>query len=366
MANLNRGIISGVVSNEPDLRTMGGGDKATKVARFSLQIAREYGETYDYVSCLAFGKQAEWIETNGIHAGMPLVVRDGRIQTGSYTGADGKKVYTTEVVCTALALGSAWINKVLLSGNLVRDPEVRYTGQSQDAKAVCHFTVAVKRRFSQENESDFILCTAFGKQGEFVSKQFVQGDNIIVDDGRIQTGSYTNKDGVTVYTTEVIANSVEFGESKASRDARRNGNNAAYPAQPQQTPTQQMPQQSGTGQMPMGAGSTNPAVPPQMVPAQTSQMANPPMPQQPAMQQPMPQQPAMQQPAMQQQASPQQQTPQPPVQQQTPAMPAQTQQSPAQQTSAGNTPGQFAGSGNPPMGAGAFPFGTIPMGNVFH
>lgn len=63
MANLNRGIISGVVSNEPDLRTMGGGDKATKVVRFSLQIAREYGETYDCVSCVAFGKQAEWIET---------------------------------------------------------------------------------------------------------------------------------------------------------------------------------------------------------------------------------------------------------------------------------------------------------------
>ena len=352
MANLNRGIISGVVSNEPDLRTMGGGDKATKVARFSLQIAREYGETYDCVSCVAFGKQAELIETNGIHAGMPLVVKDGRIQTGSYTGADGKKVYTTEVVCTAFALGSAWINKVLLSGNLVRDPEVRYTGQSQDAKAVCHFTVAVKRRFSQENESDFILCTAFGKQGEFVSKQFMQGDNIIVDDGRIQTGSYTNKDGVTVYTTEVIANSVEFGESKASRDARRNGNNA-YPAQPQQTPTQQMPQQPAMQQPMMQQ-------PEMQQPAMQQPMMQQPAMQQPAMQQPMMQQPAMQQPAMQQP------TPQPPVQQQAPAMPAQTQQSPAQQTSAGNTPGQFAGSGNPPMGAGAFPFGTIPMGNVFH
>lgn len=106
------------------------------------------------------------------------------------------------------------MNNVILVGRLTRDPEVRYT---DGGKSVAKFTVAVDRRFKQEGgqTADFISCVAFGKTAEFVEKYFKQGNKIGVE-GRIQTGSYTNKDGVKVYTTDVAVENVEFVESKAS------------------------------------------------------------------------------------------------------------------------------------------------------
>ena len=108
------------------------------------------------------------------------------------------------------------MNKIILMGRLTRDPDVRYT-QGEQAMAIARFTLAVDRRFKRENEqqADFISCVAFARQGEFIEKYTHQGTKLVVE-GRIQTGSYTNKDGVKVYTTDVVVESCEFAESKAA------------------------------------------------------------------------------------------------------------------------------------------------------
>lgn len=108
------------------------------------------------------------------------------------------------------------MNKVILMGRLTRDPEVRYT-QGDNASAVARFSLAVDRRFKKEGEqtADFINCVAFGKTGEFIEKYGRKGTKFVVE-GRIQTGSYTNKDGQKVYTTDVVCENLEFAESKNS------------------------------------------------------------------------------------------------------------------------------------------------------
>ena len=104
------------------------------------------------------------------------------------------------------------MNKVIAIGRLTRDPDSRAT---QDGKEVAQFTVAVDRRVKKEGQptADFIPCVAFGKTAEFISKYFHKGMKIVLT-GRIQTGSYTNKDGQKVYTTDVVVEEAEFGESK--------------------------------------------------------------------------------------------------------------------------------------------------------
>ena len=117
------------------------------------------------------------------------------------------------------------MNKVVLVGRLTRDPEVRYS-QGNNATAVARYTVAVDRRFKRDGEptADFIPCVIFGRSAEFAEKYFHQGMRVSIS-GRIQTGSYTNKDGVKVYTTEVIVEQQEFAESKNA-----GGNNGGYSA----------------------------------------------------------------------------------------------------------------------------------------
>lgn len=107
------------------------------------------------------------------------------------------------------------MNKVVLMGRLVRDPEVRYT--AGENLAIARYTLAVDRRFKREHEAtaDFISCVAFGKTGEFAEKYFKKGTKITVS-GRIQTGSYTNDRGDKVYTTDVVVEEQEFAESKNS------------------------------------------------------------------------------------------------------------------------------------------------------
>lgn len=96
------------------------------------------------------------------------------------------------------------MNKVILMGRLARDPEVRYT-QGEQAMAVARYTLAVDRRGkNQENSADFIQCVAFGKAGEFAERYLHKGTKIVLT-GRIQTGSYTNKEGQCIYTTDVVA-----------------------------------------------------------------------------------------------------------------------------------------------------------------
>lgn len=106
------------------------------------------------------------------------------------------------------------MNKVILMGRLTRDPDVRYTA-GDNPTAIGRYTLAVDRRYKREGEAtaDFINCVAFGKQGEFAEKYFRQGTKVLVT-GRIQTGSYTNRDGVKVYTTDVVVEEQEFAESK--------------------------------------------------------------------------------------------------------------------------------------------------------
>lgn len=111
------------------------------------------------------------------------------------------------------------MNKVMLMGRMTRDAEVRYT-QGENSSAVARFTLAVDRRFQRQGDeqtADFISCVAFGKTAEFIEKYGHQGTKFVVE-GRIQTGSYTNKDGIKVYTTDVIVEHVEFAESKNSSE----------------------------------------------------------------------------------------------------------------------------------------------------
>ena len=116
------------------------------------------------------------------------------------------------------------MNKVILMGRLTRDPEVRYS-QGENATAVARYTLAVDRRYNRNNDeqsADFISCVAFGRNGEFAEKYLRKGTKIVAT-GRIQTGSYTNKDGVRVYTTEVVIEEQEFAESKNSSSAGNGG-----------------------------------------------------------------------------------------------------------------------------------------------
>ena len=102
-------------------------------------------------------------------------------------------------------------------GRLTADPEIRYS-QGENPTAIARYALAINRRFQREGEqtADFINCVAFGRNAEFAEKYFHKGIKIVVT-GRIQTGSYTNKDGVKVYTTDVVVEDQEFAESKSDQ-----------------------------------------------------------------------------------------------------------------------------------------------------
>ena len=126
------------------------------------------------------------------------------------------------------------MNKVILMGRLTRDPDVRYS-QGDSPMAIARYTLAVDRRFRRDNDqqtADFISCVAFGRNGEFAEKYLHQGTKIVAE-GRIQTGSYTNKDGNKVYTPEVVVENQEFAESKASAS----NNEGGFQPQAQSAPT---------------------------------------------------------------------------------------------------------------------------------
>lgn len=140
------------------------------------------------------------------------------------------------------------MNKVILMGRLTRDPEVRYSS-GENALAIARYTLAVDRRFHKDNEAsaDFIACVAFGKGGEFAEKYLRQGTKIVVT-GRIQTGSYTNREGQKVYTTEIVVEDQEFAESKAASQ-----NNSQTSAGSRQQPPPPMPtNKDGFMQIPDG------------------------------------------------------------------------------------------------------------------
>lgn len=130
------------------------------------------------------------------------------------------------------------MNKVILMGRLTRDPEVRYSQGGENSLAIARYTLAVDRRFRRNNDNnvqnaDFIGCVAFGRSAEFAEKYFRQGLKVVVT-GRIQTGSYMNKEGQKVYTTDVVVEDQEFAESKS---ASNQGSHTASAASPSPSPS---------------------------------------------------------------------------------------------------------------------------------
>lgn len=113
------------------------------------------------------------------------------------------------------------MNKVILMGRLTRDPDIKYIQKQNDQQtAVARFTLAVDKRFKRQGDeqtADFINCVAFGKTAEFVESYLKQGTKVVAC-GRIQTGSYTNKEGQKVYTTNVVIEELEFAESKKTQE----------------------------------------------------------------------------------------------------------------------------------------------------
>lgn len=128
------------------------------------------------------------------------------------------------------------MNKAILMGRLTRDPEIRYSQGTAQPTAIARYTLAVDRRFRRDQDqqtADFIPCVAFGRSAEFAEKYLHKGIKIAVT-GRIQTGSYTNRDGQKVYTTEVIVEDQEFAESK---NASGGGDGQGYSSQDRPSPS---------------------------------------------------------------------------------------------------------------------------------
>lgn len=135
------------------------------------------------------------------------------------------------------------MNQVILMGRLTRDPDVRYSQGSQPI-AIARYTLAVDRRSrSDEQNADFISCVAFGRSAEFAEKYLQQGTKILIR-GRIQTGSYTNRDGQKVYTTDVVVEEHEFAESKAA--SQNSGSNYGEYSKYSQEPRQADPERASS------------------------------------------------------------------------------------------------------------------------
>lgn len=128
------------------------------------------------------------------------------------------------------------MNKVILMGRLTRDPEIRYSA-GENQTAIARYTLAVDRRIRRQGDeqtADFINCVVFGRGAEFAEKYLHQGTKIVAV-GRIQTGSYTNKEGQRIYTTEVVVEEQEFAESKASAAGNGGGQQQNSPSRPEPT-----------------------------------------------------------------------------------------------------------------------------------
>lgn len=124
------------------------------------------------------------------------------------------------------------MNKVILMGRLTRNPDIR-SSQGDGKPAIARYTLAVERKYNRSDQiADFISCVAFGRLAEFAEKYLKQGTKIVVI-GRIQTGSYTNKDGNKIYTTDVIVEENEFAESKSNSSSSANENNPATSNDPE-------------------------------------------------------------------------------------------------------------------------------------
>ena len=142
------------------------------------------------------------------------------------------------------------MNRVILMGRLTRDPDIRYSA-GENSTAIARYTLAVDRRFTRRNDengqtADFIGCVAFGRSAEFAEKYLHQGTKILVT-GRIQTGSYTNRDGQKVYTTDVVVEDQEFAESKAAAESHGVSTGAGTANTAPSRPSAPMPDEASAG-----------------------------------------------------------------------------------------------------------------------
>ena len=149
------------------------------------------------------------------------------------------------------------MNKAILMGRLTRNPDIRYT-QGEKPMCIARYTLAVNRHFKRdrEQEADFISCVAFGRQADFAEKYLQKGTKIVIS-GRIQTGSYTNREGARVYTTDIVVEEQDFAESKASAAGNESESKAAAteseaPKQKEETAANQPPLQDGFMTIPEG------------------------------------------------------------------------------------------------------------------
>ena len=147
------------------------------------------------------------------------------------------------------------MNKAILMGRLTRNPDIRYT-QGENPVCIARYTLAVDRRFKRdgEQEADFISCVAFGRQAEFAEKYLQKGTKVVIS-GRIQTGSCTNREGVKIYTTDVVVEEQDFAESKAFASGNEtDGRPAAAGSLPEkeETAENQPPSQDGFMTIPEG------------------------------------------------------------------------------------------------------------------
>lgn len=152
------------------------------------------------------------------------------------------------------------MNKVILMGRLTRDPDVRYTN-GENPMCVTRYTLAVDRRFKKEGEqnADFINCVSFGKAAEFAGKYFHQGIKIVIA-GRIQTGSYTNRDGIKIYTTYVVVEEQDFAESKSASQGNSQQQNAQQQSAPEPSAEDQPPLEEGFMTIPDGVENELPFI----------------------------------------------------------------------------------------------------------
>jgi single-strand binding protein len=135
------------------------------------------------------------------------------------------------------------MNKIILMGRLTRDPEVRYTQQSNgESLCIARYSLAVDRKFTRRNSqdgnevtADFFNCTAFGKQGEFVEKYLKQGTKVLMT-GRVENDNYTNKNGEKVYSVRIVTEEIEFAESKNASGNNQGGGGNYQPQQPAGAP----------------------------------------------------------------------------------------------------------------------------------
>ena len=233
--SINNTVIAGRLASDPEIRTIPG-DKPLTAATYRVAVNRRRREgeaQVDFISCESFGAQAEFLKLY-MKKGSPILI-EGRIRAESYNDKAGVRKYVTKVIGNRVSSekdGNLNWNTVQLAGRLTRDPETRTSSGTSVAK----FSLAVDRNTSKK-DADFITCTCFGKMAETATTYLKKGKGVCIR-GRIQTGDYINKDGIKVYTTEVVVEDFRFTRTKGAGSGSAEPQLSAAPQTQQADPTQ--------------------------------------------------------------------------------------------------------------------------------